>query len=464
MKKILLIFIGIIALVSCEDDLDRAPIDNLTPFNAFQTLDDLEVNLLGMYDAYVTFGELSVNSIATDNTKIGVDNGGQQVQLYNLNIFADGGDQGLYLAYSRLHNRASRVIVNADLVNFDDTDASQVALRNNILGQAYAMRAFAHFKMFEYFTPNYLDPNGLSVPYVDFVAGSSSNPARDTVSDFTVKFNADLAQADLLLANNNGIDRINKSFVTFLRARHALAIGENINAIGFANSIINTSGTSLASGTDYVNMFSDLSNTEVVFKRDYTLADGRIGGVWFFTGTGGYIMEVSTSLRNAIDRTNDPNRYGLIVENASTSAPFGIGKYPGSNGANYLNDMKEMRVSEAYLILAEASARENLLVDAAGAIKDIRDNRLVNSPALTYGTQAEALTDILFERRIELAFEGHRYKDLKRFNEGYTRDAADCGIGGAPCALEAGNFKFTLPIPVGEIQTNTSINENNPGY
>jgi hypothetical protein len=463
MKKLIILFLGITALISCDNDLERTPVDELTPNTAFLTLEDLEVNLMGMYDAYPTFGELNVNSIATDNTKIGVDNGGQRVNLYNLNIFASGGDQNMYFDYSRLHNRASRVIVNADIVSFDADSTDDVDQRNNILGQAYAMRAFAHFKMFEYFTPDYLNPSGLSVPYVDYVAGSSDFPSRDTVADFTIKFNLDLAQADLLLSNSNGIDRVNQGFITFLRARHALATGENVNAIGFANNIISTTGTALATGADYVSMFSDQSNTEVVFKRVYTLADSRIGGSWFFTGTGGYIMEVSESLINAVDRANDPDRYGLIVENGSTVAPFGVGKYPGSNGANYLNDMKEMRVSEAYLILAEASARENRLTDAAAAIKDIRDNRLVSSPALSYATQAEALTDILYERRIELAFEGHRYKDLKRFNEGWIREANDC-FGAAPCSLAATDHRFTLPIPLEEIQANSNINENNPGY
>lgn len=464
MKKIIGLFIGLAVLTSCEDQLDRVPVDELTPTTAFLTLNDLETNLLGVYDAYPTFGELAINSIATDNTKIGIDNGGQRVELYNLNINPSGGDHDVYLAYSRLANRASRVIENAEIVSFDAENANDVAQRNNIIGQAYALRAFAYFKLFEYYTPDYLNPSGLSVQYADFVAGSSDFPPRETVADFAVKFNSDLEQADALLSDTNGIDRINKNFVTFLRARHALATGANIAAIGFANDIINNSGTSLAQGSDYVDMFSDLSNTEVVFKRDYTQADGaRIAGVWFFTGTGGYIMEVSKDLRDVIDRTNDPFRAQVLVENNATTAPFGVGKYPGSNGLAYLNDMKEMRISEAYLIVAEASARENRLDDAEGAIQAIRDARLVNSPVVDYGSQSQALQDILSERRLELAFEGHRYKDLKRFNQGWERDIEDCG-GASPCVLENTDNRFTLPLPLTEVQNNPNITENNPGY
>ena len=70
------------------------------------------------------------------------------------------------------------------------------------------------------------------------------------------------------------------------------------------------------------------------------------------------------------------------------------------------------------------------------------------------------------ERRKELAFEGHRYLDLKRLksvtNVGISRDAIDC-VGGGSCLLPVNDFRFTLPIPQSEINAQPSLQQN-PDY
>src|SRR5690606_18211045 len=77
---------------------------------------------------------------------------------------------------------------------------------------------------------------------------------------------------------------------------------------------------------------------------------------------------------------------------------------------------------------------------------------------------------ILNERRVELAFEGARYLDMKRIgakagSEGFTRYAKDCQINGA-CNLPVSSYKMTLPIPVGEMNGNAVLtaDSQNPGY
>jgi hypothetical protein len=74
----------------------------------------------------------------------------------------------------------------------------------------------------------------------------------------------------------------------------------------------------------------------------------------------------------------------------------------------------------------------------------------------------------LDERRVELSFEGHRYKDLKRLgaraNRGVSKDAIDCAFNGA-CTLAATDFRFTLPLPIVEFNANPGLrDQQNPGY
>ena len=75
----------------------------------------------------------------------------------------------------------------------------------------------------------------------------------------------------------------------------------------------------------------------------------------------------------------------------------------------------------------------------------------------------------MLERRKELAFEGHRYIDLKRLGAdagvpGTDRDATDGANSNAisPLNILLGDYRFTLPIPQAEININPLIQ--NPGY
>ena len=125
------------------------------------------------------------------------------------------------------------------------------------------------------------------------------------------------------------------------------------------------------------------------------------------------------------------------------------------------------RVSEMYLIRAEILAKQGDYPGAALLLKNIRDARTGSSTTLSSFTDlVSAMDEILTERRLELAFEGHRYIDLKRTrsitNAGIERDPADCG-GSTPCSLAGNDYRFTFPIPVAELNGNPNITQA-PGY
>ena len=219
-------------------------------------------------------------------------------------------------------------------------------------------------------------------------------------------------------------------------------------------------------------MFFDTDDTEVIFKAVRTSADGLIGGLWYFTNSAGPFFEASNSLYNA----HDPSDIRFAVNiNFGTNNVDGecgptddannvhlINKYPG-NASPFLSDAKIFRVSEMHLIKAEAQARQTMLPQAAMTLQTLRDERFGAATALdSYGTTTEALDAVFDERRLELAYEGHRYLDMKRFGKGLNRDALDCAAGGS-CILASSDFKFTFPIPQVEVNANPSIVQN-PGY
>ena len=111
-----------------------------------------------------------------------------------------------------------------------------------------------------------------------------------------------------------------------------------------------------------------------------------------------------------------------------------------------------MRLSEMYLILAEAHAKLNNTSLAITNLNIIRQR--ANLSAVS--SSANLLDEILLERRRELCFEGQYFFDLARFNKNIVR--SDCF--GLQCNLVFPNPKMVLPIPRSSIVINQNIIQN----
>ncbi|MGZ8538341.1 MAG: RagB/SusD family nutrient uptake outer membrane protein, partial [Flavisolibacter sp.] len=93
---------------------------------------------------------------------------------------------------------------------------------------------------------------------------------------------------------------------------------------------------------------------------------------------------------------------------------------------------------------------------------DLRTARITGYTPVVFASKQVAIDEIIQERFKELAYEGHRFWDLKRRNLPVTRLATDAPTTNA-ATLPAGNFRFLLPIPNAEIQANNLMVQN-PGY
>lgn len=473
MKKYFLIpiIITLLFTVSCDDQLERFPVDTLVEETAFQQVSDLENGLRGAINSINRGGGLAsliaFNSIFSDNCKIGGDSGGQQIALINQILNSQGGDQGTWTDRYNAINNFNRLLAAAGTI----TPASgEEDTYDNILAQSYAFRAYLHFDLLTYYAEDLMNPSSLGVYYQNVVA-TSGFPARQTVGEVLTEIENDLTlAASLMPASSTDANYASQNFITFLRARVALYTGDYTTAISNANTII--SNYTLATQAQYTAMFAgDGDTTEVIFKFDNVLGNNAaIAFNWIFTGTGGSFMDMSNGLFAAfsagdvrrtvnVDPTSDPGANPTVLI---------IGKYPPNADTNYINDYKAMRLSEMYLIRAEAQARK-AAPDFAAAAADISAIRTARFGSLqtvsTYTSLNEAITNIKAERRIELCFEGFRYIDIKRYrnilNVGIERLPADCGT--VPCSLPVSSEKFVFPIPQGEINANSNMVQNS-GY
>jgi hypothetical protein len=139
-------------------------------------------------------------------------------------------------------------------------------------------------------------------------------------------------------------------------------------------------------------------------------------------------------------------------------------KYAGKTGFPVgVLDGKVLRSAEVLLNRAEAYYRSGNTSAALADLNLLKSNRYSAYTNVTLSGTA-LLDDILLERRLELAFEGDRFFDLKRRNAGVTRsgkgDKAD-GTGTAPVflTLAPGDYKLNFPFPQSELNFNKKLTQ-----
>lgn len=502
MKKIfkLSLFALFLGIASCDDATDIVQESELDETLAYQTLDDLQSGMLGVMSAYdpdaANNGDgdsILFNDLFTDNFKRGAASSGQGNQEYSF-ILQPNSSFAITIWGDRYGaiNFANRVLRAWDRIFPGLTEEADIARANHIRGQLIAMRALCHFDLFQYYTPNYQDAGGPSIIIMDFVPEITQVFPRNTVAEVTEFINADLAEATTLLADmtpavfqeetgfasGDFVWFPNRDMVKAINARAALFQGNYALAQTLAEELVDD--YSLSGASQYVNLFLDdaAEGTELIFGLSRVTGDASATGLYYANDPGpdgSPFYEASNGLYNLYDEDDvrrEVNFFldeeGDLLQDPDVPGQILIGKYRGSGDGPQINDIKIFRSSEMQLIIAECMARAGNLAGAAEAIEDLRDVR--NDPTVTpatYDDLNEALLDVLLERRKELAFEGHRYLDLKRIGTelgiGISRNELDCASFSAPCQLPAGDYRFTLPIPRSEIGPNPSI-EQNPGY
>lgn len=468
--------------------------------------------------------EIYLSAVISDEVKPGSGSGGQEFQLHRYFLDnSEGLTSGIWLNHYRLIDRVNRLLEGATKVQ---PSTSQQAQYNSIIAQARAIRAFAYIQLESYFSTDMTNPNALGVILSTEVQSTLTQLPRSTNQQVYDLINADLDYARSVLTYSNvAANRfyVDRGFVNALSARFNLYRGNYTLAKQYAQDVLTNSGLALtvstpitggSSGTftnptppntlpvsqtstwntafygiassfnPYRNLWNDSARGEIIFSlnRLPTGNGSSIGTRWntnTSTVSGVPMWFLGRNLFNLINVQGDIRRYAyidptsLIDPNYLTSAaPINtdklvIDKYPGKTSAATRNDLKIFRLSEIYFILAECAVQENNLSQAQTYITQVRAARTYAGTLATptYSTNQIALADILKERRVELALEGHRYIDLKRLaaKAGVTmdRNATDDII--AVTNLPNNSYKYTLPIPLSEISANPNCQQN-PGY
>ncbi|MEO9803853.1 MAG: RagB/SusD family nutrient uptake outer membrane protein [Reichenbachiella sp.] len=461
--KYILFSFSLIWSFSCDDKLEITPQDVLVAEVAISNLDDLETALTSVYSALRGDGlyqesMVYLPDLMADNLRIGDSNGGALRTEANWQ-YSSGDDIDTWEEAYRLIFRANLVIENA--ARFEDGTQ-----KNRILGQALALRALSHFDLLRYYGADYgRNSASKGVPVIE--VNEVGKPARNTVAEVYDKVFEDLLQARTLLGDvdkdvqENGPYFMDQKAVNALLARVSLYAGEWQNAVDYATSVISSS--TLANPADYAAMWANDADAEVIFSVIFSTPDeGRLGSRLFDINTNRSTITLTADVAELYDAANDVRFSSFVLVNPDANPGDDVYlpiKYPGRGGERGLNNAKVLRVSEMYLIRAEAYT--NIAGQDAAAMADL--NALRTSRITGYAPEnlsGAALADAIeVERRKELVAEGHRWFDLRRLGKGVTR-GADCRGLTTSCDLAAGNFRFAFPIPQDEILANPNMVQN----
>ena len=493
MKKIIISFIGILAVLFCftaceKEYLDTYPTDRVSSAGVVLTTDNALTALNGIHRSlYVRYGSQGRGGIGAFN--IHIDEAGED------HVFNRSNWTSSYRWYPNENPTSSYTtanwamfyqwIANANvIINGIDDAAGEQSNRDFIKGQVLAYRAFCHFHLVRIWGNRYETGGGNSQLGVPIKLDNSIDPiARSTVEEVYTQINKDLDDAITLL---DGYSRKNKSHFNVnvlkgLKARVALTQGNWALAAQFASQA--RAGFALMDTATYAQGFQIFSenNNEFIWASQLiedqsdkwanygafisrNFSSSAIRGNPRSINNLLYDMISATDIRKTLwdptgEHLNLPD--GVSLLSTHRKFPYTSQKFIAVGNGDSRVDVPLMRAAEMYLIEAEAFARNNQDGLAAQALYDMVITRDTDY-TLSTNTGLALRNEISVHRRVELWGEGFRWYDLKRLNLPLDRTGSNQSTTYTNGIMQVavGDNRWTWPIPQDEIDANPLIEQN----
>jgi len=481
MKNIVYILIIVpLFFISCSKEwLDLKPTTQVLSNEAIKNLVDAEYALNGMYSTmqnYEYYGaRMQYYADVTGDDMQATGTNKRSSQYYMMTSTTDETYRSLWEMPYRIMRNANNLLSQIDKLQVIPADAAR---KDDIKGQALALRALALFDVTRVYGYPYQKDNGASLGgcIITEITNSDFQPKRNTVSECYTQIIKDLGEAIPLLkaAKNDG--KINRWGAKTLLSRVYLYKGDNENALLEAEGAITgglANGYKLWTNAEYGSAtaaWKSKFTSEVFFEIVNNVSD-RAGndGIAYLMLRSGYNDIVLTSAFLTL-LEEDPLDVRLKITKLETSSssfntkrPIYLLKYTGPDTDQRNANIPILRISEAYLNAAESAVKTSNNAKAITYLEAIVKRA---NPAKTV-TGTVTLEQVIRERRKEFVGEGHRQFDALRNNETINRSGG-WHIPNLIAEVQSYNrnyFHCILPIPRYEIDANPNLKgQQNPGY
>lgn len=484
-------------LASCTKKLDRFPYSSIELSQSFKTVTDAKTWNNGLYSNL----RGRVYGIYTFSTDVQADQLNASLEFGNRNgsphrwegFLAD--DYTIRDTWSGYYYAITNLNIAIDgFETIEPQNATETAALNRYKGDSYLARAYYYHRLVLRWAKPYEPATASSDPAVPLVLTYDvyARPERATVQQIYDQILSDIAQAKTLLAETGftatRTGRFNKDAVTALEARVKLDMHDWPGAKAAADALITGGNYPLITTQDgLASMWEEDMAQEVIYQlkaiAPNELANTNSIYLGLVAQTGKFTPDFIPS-QWVVDMYEDNDirkpvyfdQKTLTIQGNDYPGIYLVNKYPGNpalfTGANtnYQHAPKIFRVAEMYLISAEAGARAGAGTEGAALItlNQLRDARGLD--ALNGLTGAPLMQAIKDERFRELAFEGFRLDDLKRWHEGFQRkdpqnmDVITPGQFFQTLAISADADKFVWGLPTNDITINLNLRPQNQGW
>lgn len=350
MKKLKLIFVLALgaSLFSCEDAYDIQQSGEFGESETFRSVGDMQSWLNATYSNATISGEIGYAAILTDETSIGSQNAGQDLDTYKFSINnQDGNANAIWANNYALINYANRLLRGATRVTpvvDPENGIDETAKYNDIIAQAKLWRAWGHFQLLAAFSEDIKNDASLGVILMDRVPELSEELPRNTTGEVFALIEADLAAAEPDLINpsiahpTDAWKYLSPNFINAFKARMYAYRGNYTLAEQFADAAI-AAGPALAPAGIYSNnsnfynatsttspyrkMWSDTAQGEIIFSLARPADQGGIASLFYFNQTrisGGPFHDMGRKLFNLLGDQDGDGIIGNAVTNNPTTA------------------------------------------------------------------------------------------------------------------------------------------------
>ena len=359
--------------------------------------------------------------------------------------------------------------INLIISGIETAEGENEALRNRVKGEALVWRAFAYFKLLQYYAPYKDNVYGVPVYLTPEQDIGTAMPERKTQREVYERILADCGEALALLEEtassewncawrSDFIHAMMASIYTWRAMSGAAeatdwADAEKCAAEAMKGRVLSNttadlkkmfdckdvnSGTALESDEFYFRIIDGDNHQIFNFTEAYYdggVSDGRINRAYYEYFHDGDIRK--TAWFNPEGTYN--NKYGIL-------------------GSVHGGCLMLFRLAEMYLIKAEALVRQGKTPEAQDVLREFCAARYTGDVEIASDPET-LLQEILDERLREFYQENDfRWLDMKRLGVRLERLVA-----GERFVLQSDDFRYCFPIPLRELQLNKNMVQT-PGW
>lgn len=495
-KYILVMVVAVLANGCGNDWLNLQPSTSVETEGSLNVLSDFEFTMNGIYStmqSYYYYGaRMQYYGDVTGDDVQAYSASKRCATYYQFGYNKDNAPTTFWRTCYDIIQNANIVINSIDGIVYDGEDEQGKTLfeayRNDLKGQALAVRALALFDITRLYGYPYLKDNGTSLGgvIVEDVVGIAYKPKRSTVAECYDKIIKYLTEAIPLLATEKEKKssawlarsvrgKMNKWSAMTLLSRVYLYKGDNANAFKTAEEAIKGAekdGYGLWSNDEYTDVWAKDFTSEVFFEIVNLLTDspGKESMGYLCSSSGYKDMVLTSSFVDFLQKDKNDVRYKMFKIYKKQAY---IQKYPGQEGDDGPADanIPVFRMSELYLNAAEAAVK---LEDNDNAVYYLDKIVSRGNPDNTVKGTIVKLERVLDERRKEFFGEGHRMFDVLRNGGKIVRedvsvseisDTKHLSLQDYAKEFDWNMYKVVLPIPKAEMDANPNMaGQQNPGY